>query len=147
VTIRPLVATDASGVAALDTGGPWTAADYERIARGEFPDRLCLVAEEPPGRIGGVLLASLVVPDAEILNVAVDPALRRKGIATALMAEGARLMAEAGAWRLTLEVRASNVPAQGLYTRLGFRQMGRRFQYYQSPAEDALLLESALPLC
>ena len=41
---------------------------------------------------------------------------------------------------LTLEVRASNAPAQALYEKLGFREVGRRPKYYQNPREDALIL-------
>ena len=41
---------------------------------------------------------------------------------------------------LTLEVRASNAPAQALYEKLGFREVGRRPRYYQNPKEDALIL-------
>ena len=151
MTIRPLLPPEAGIVAAMasamDYAVHWTAADYERIVRGEFPERFCLVAEEPPGHVAGLLLASVVTGDAEILNLAVEPALRRQGIAAALIEEAARKMVQAGAHRVWLEVRESNAPALALYHRLGFHLSGRRSQYYQNSGEDALLLESPLPLC
>lgn len=147
MTIRPLLPADAAAAAAMDYAVHWSAADYERIARGDFPERFCLVAEEPPGRVGGLLLASVVQGDAEILNLAVEPSLRCRGIAAALIEEAAGKMAAAGAHRVWLEVRESNAPALALYHRFGFRLTGRRCQYYQEPKEDALLLESPLPLC
>ena len=84
---------------------------------------------------------------AEILNLVVAPPLRRRGLGTLLMEEALRRMVHAGAGRVWLEVRASNLPALALYRRMGFRETGRRLQYYQNPAEDALLLESQLSMC
>ena len=43
-----------------------------------------------------------------------------------------------------LEVRATNLPAQALYTRHGFRAAGRRRNYYTDPTEDALVMNAAL---
>ena len=146
MTLRDLLPAEAEEAAALDAASPtaahWAAADYARLARGEFPARFCLVAEEPPGRIGGLLLAVLAPPESEILNLVVAPALLRKGLATALVEEAMRRMAQAGVRRVWLEVRASNVAAQAFYRRLGFREAGRRPRYYQDPTEDALVLEA-----
>lgn len=140
--IRRLQTGDAAAVAALDP--QWSAADLERIARGDFPERMALVAESPAGQVSGVVLASLLPPDAEILNLVVDPGLRRKGIAVALMLATILEMEAAGVRVVRLEVRESNTAAIGLYQRLGFRPSGRRPQYYHNPTEDALLLESIL---
>ena len=151
MTLRNLLPSEAAAAAALDaassTAAHWSAADYERAARGEFPGRLAIVAEEPLGRLGGLLLASLAPPEAEILNLVAAPALLRKGVGTALVEEALRRMAQAGVNRVWLEVRPSNAPALAFYRRLGFRETGRRPNYYRDPIEDALLLESPLPLC
>lgn len=151
MTIRLLLPAEAATAAELDASAPaaahWSALDYERVAGGEFPERFCLVAEEPPGRLAGLLLASLKPPVAEILNLVVSEDLARKGVGTALVEEAARRMAASGAERVWLEVRESNAAARAFYARLGFAETGRRARYYRHPEEDALLLESPLPLC
>ena len=80
------------------------------------------------------------VDQADILDVAVAPAHRRRGIARALVKA---VLAEAekdGVQTVFLEVRASNGPAIALYTSLGFTQSGKRKNYYTAPREDALLM-------
>jgi len=72
----------------------------------------------------------------EILNLAVDPAARRRGVATALAKE---LLALARGDTF-LEVRASNVAARNLYEKLGFHQAGVRQAYYHSPPEDGIVM-------
>jgi ribosomal-protein-alanine N-acetyltransferase len=83
--------------------------------------------------------------EAEILTLAVSPAARRNGAGTALMNEAARHAWEYGARTMFLEVATSNEAAYALYSRLGFREVGRRKSYYAS-AEDALILRADLPL-
>ena len=73
-------------------------------------------------------------------NLAVIEAYRRNGVGRALMNE---LLASCKSLDLafaTLEVRASNTPAVSLYKSLGFKEVGRRKNYYKEPSEDALLL-------
>ena len=74
-----------------------------------------------------------------IMNVAVDPAHRRSGIATALI-EGLIERINDSRARYTLEVRESNVGAITLYERYGFRAAGRRRRYYQDNGEDAVIM-------
>ena len=100
-----------------------------------------LVAVEPETEkvIGyaGLLVAA---DEGYITNVAVDPSRRRQGVAQQLLqvfdsfARGSRLAF------LTLEVRPSNAAAIALYEGFGFRQVGRRRNYYDLPKEDALIL-------
>jgi [ribosomal protein S18]-alanine N-acetyltransferase len=93
---------------------------------------------------GGDMLAFcvcwVIFDELHINTLAVAPAVRRTGVATfllrAVMAEAAR----AGAQKATLEVRASNTAALGLYSRLGFHVAARRPRYYSHPEEDALIL-------
>ena len=74
------------------------------------------------------------------MNVAVDPARRREGVARKLVQALVTALNENGVHALLLEVRASNEPAKALYERQGFIQVGRRPNYYRNPKEDALIL-------
>ena len=74
------------------------------------------------------------------MTIATEPACRGRGIAKALIGHMVQLLMEKNLQWLTLEVRPSNAPALALYESLGFRQVGRRKNYYRSPTEDALLM-------
>ena len=100
---------------------------------------LWLVAMEGEA-LAGYVGSQSVLGESDMMNVAVDPAFRRRGIARALVTSLVEELAKAGNHSLTLEVRASNTPAIGLYEKLGFRQIGRRKNYYRNPREDALIL-------
>jgi len=82
----------------------------------------------------------IIFDELHINTLAVAPAARRQGFATALLRF---VMAEAelaGAFKATLEVRESNTAALALYQRLGFRISAKRPGYYTNPREDALIL-------
>lgn len=100
-----------------------------------------LVAVEPETEKAVGYAGLLVVADeGYITNVAVDPSCRRQGVAAQLLqvfdnfAKGNHLTF------LTLEVRPSNAAAIALYEGFGFREVGRRRNYYDLPKEDALIL-------
>lgn len=100
-----------------------------------------LVAVEPETEKAVGYAGLLVVADeGYITNVAVDPSCRRQGVAAQLLqvfdnfAKGNHLAV------LTLEVRPSNAAAIALYEGFGFREVGRRRNYYDLPKEDALIL-------
>ena len=100
-----------------------------------------LVAVEPETEKAEGYAGLLVVADeGYITNVAVDPSCRRQGVAAQLLqvfdnfAKGNHLAF------LTLEVRPSNAAAIALYEGFGFREVGRRRNYYDLPKEDALIL-------
>ncbi|MEW6423501.1 MAG: ribosomal protein S18-alanine N-acetyltransferase [Bacillota bacterium] len=82
----------------------------------------------------------LVLNEAHVTNLAVHPGYRGLGIGRALMNELIFRAAFLGAVRMTLEVRASNKAAIGLYKSLGFEQEGRRKGYYEDTREDALIM-------
>ena len=84
----------------------------------------------------GYLISRKVVGEMEILNLAIDPQFRRRGIATALL--DSALAGFEGA--VFLEVRKSNEAAQKLYASRGFRVAGLRRNYYQSPTQDAVVM-------
>jgi [ribosomal protein S18]-alanine N-acetyltransferase len=90
-------------------------------------------------RSGGMILARIAADQAEILTLAVLPAERRGGLATALLREATRIAAEMGARSVFLEVSVANVAARQVYARAGFVEAGRRRRYY-SDNSDALVL-------
>ena len=87
----------------------------------------------------------LYAPDeGQILNLAVDPAYRKKGYATAILSALEADAREHDAKALFLEVRASNLPAIRLYEKNGFSAVGRRPDFYRAPLEDALVMKKGL---
>ena len=116
---------------------PWTAEQLKsqmRDAQHEF------IAAVDGGRVLGYVGLMYVLDEGYISNVAVHPEARRQGIGDALIDALAAKAAELELSFLTLEVRESNLPARRLYERFGFREAGRRRQFYSDPREDALLL-------
>ena len=103
------------------------------------PLSLWLVAVEDE-RVAGYVGSQSVMGESDMMNVAVHPDFRRRGIAEQLVTELIALLADKGNHSLTLEVRASNAPAISLYEKLGFAQIGLRKNYYRNPKEDALIL-------
>ncbi len=114
--------------------------DYERVARGEMTG---WVGEEESSVVG-FLVAREIVNEVEILNFAVSPNARGRGIGAMLLQETLAWGRTFGAVRAMLEVRASNVLALKFYEGHNFRVAGRRMQYYKNPTEDALLLAALL---
>ncbi len=86
----------------------------------------------------------LAADEIHILNIAVDPDYQGKGIGTSLMQFAVQLGLKRGAAKAFLEVRASNIPALRLYTKLGFTQIGLRKHYYSDNKEDAYVMQKLL---
>ena len=101
------------------------------------------VAESDGERLGYVM-ARISGEEGEILNLAVLPKARRKGIARSLLDEALGSIAAAGVTEAYLEVRQSNGEAIALYQAQGFRPVGVRPDYYRDPREDALVLRAPL---
>lgn len=87
--------------------------------------------------VAGYIGSQTVLGEADMMNVAVAPEYRRRGIARKLVEE---LISRLNAHSLTLEVRVSNENARRLYDSMGFQQVGLRKKYYEKPREDALIL-------
>ena len=129
-----------SAVAALEQSCftmPWS----ERAIRSELsnPVAFWLVAMDGD-RVVGYIGSQVVLDEADVMNVAVDPAYRRQGVANGLVNALVEGLSCREVCRLTLEVRASNEPAKALYEKLRFAVAGRRPNYYAAPKEDALIL-------
>lgn len=103
-----------------------------------------IVAEDGEGNVLGYAGLHVVMDEGYIDNIAVEPDARRHGVASALLDVYCRFGAANLAF-LTLEVRASNAPAIGLYEKYGFQQAGLRKGYYQRPREDAVIMTRTFP--
>ena len=116
---------------------PWS----ENSVASELKNKLALwlVAEEE-GKVAGYIGSQTCTDESDVMNVAVHPDFRRRGIAETLVNALVEELRAIESRCLTLEVRASNVPAISLYEKLGFAQIGRRKNYYRNPREDALIM-------
>ena len=103
------------------------------------PSSICLGAVED-GRLIGYLIVSRYVDAWHVMNVAVAPAARRRGIASTLLGRLFELTDDDDRRGYTLEVRVSNAGAIALYEGLGFEPRGVRRGYYTDNREDALIM-------
>src|SRR5437588_5077039 len=136
--IRPLAYSDLPQVNAIERRAfptPWSLAMF--VLELSKPSGVCLAAVRGKDVVG-YLVCSQYADVWHLMNLAVDPASRRQGIATALLSE---MVERAGPdEQYTLEVRPSNAPAIALYERFGFRGAGTRRRYYRDTGEDALIM-------
>ena len=98
-----------------------------------------ILAMEGDELLGYGVLSS-ILDEGSLDNIAAAPSHRREGVGAALMEEIVRRGREKGLAFITLEVRAGNEPAIGLYKKYGFAPVGRRKNYYENPREDAILM-------
>ena len=130
-----------AAVAALDAlcfSMPWS----ENAVAEELTNPLSLWLVVTDGeKLVGYIGSQSVMGEADMMNVAIDPAYRRRGIGETLILELIRHLKQNGVYSLALEVRVSNEAAIGMYEKLGFVQVGRRPGYYRKPIEDALILK------
>ena len=120
---------------------PWS----ENSVRSELENQLSLWLVAMEGeQLLGYVGSQTVLGWTDIMNVAVSPEHRRKGVAEKLLRELMAQLREKQCECLTLEVRASNTGAIALYEKLGFQEVGRRKNYYRNPREDALILRTEL---
>jgi ribosomal-protein-alanine N-acetyltransferase len=91
------------------------------------------------GRLAGYIAFSLIEDEMEILNLAVHPGLRRRGLGQLLLAEAFDICIGQGIAKSFLDVKVSNTAAIDLYRKFGYEQIGIRKRYYPDTREDALL--------
>jgi ribosomal-protein-alanine N-acetyltransferase len=140
VELRRLELSDLDAIEAIERASyptPWSRSMFAgELAK---PTSLSLGAVEE-GRLVGYLVISRYVDAWHVMNVAVDPSHRRRGIATVLLERLFELTRDDARRGYTLEVRVSNVGAIRLYERLGFHARGTRRGYYTDNREDALIM-------
>ena len=139
MTIVAMTADHVEQIAALEKqyfSAPWDA----RSVASELTNDLALWLVALDGNtVAGYIGSQTVLGETDMMNVAVHPDYLRRGIGQALVTAFIARLKAYGSHCLTLEVRASNKPAQALYEKLGFVTIGRRPNYYRSPKEDALI--------
>lgn len=144
VCIRPMCNSDLAAVEHLLASCPeaaqWVADDLP----GGGEQRHVVLVAETSGAIVGMAAARIVAGEAELFNIAVALEHRRTGVGRNILDTAIAEARRGGAERLFLEVRSSNSGARAFYTALGFSQVALRRNYYQDPAEDALVLSILL---
>jgi ribosomal-protein-alanine acetyltransferase len=138
--IRPASVEDAAALAGLERrcfSDPWSAEAFRATL--DTPGAAGFVAEGDHELVGYILSLN-AGRVAEVLNVAVAPEHRRRGLARRLLDRAVAGLEAEGVREMFLEVRESNAGALRLYEGAGFGRIGRRRAYYRKPAEDALVL-------
>jgi ribosomal-protein-alanine N-acetyltransferase len=142
VELRPLQLRDLNAIERIERASyptPWSRSMFaSELAK---PSSICLGAFDiETDELAGYLVISRYVDAWHVMNVAVAPGHRRRGIATTLLDRLFELTAGRGRRGYTLEVRVSNTDAIALYERLGFKARGVRRGYYTDNREDALIM-------
>lgn len=141
-TIRPLIQADLPRVISIERRAfptPWSLSMF--VLELSKPAGINLAAVIGP-RLVGYLVCARYDEAYHLMNIAVDPDMRRRGIARALLDE---MLERAGIdASFTLEVRVSNEAAINLYESYGFRGVGTRRRYYQDTGEDAIIMWRAI---
>jgi ribosomal-protein-alanine N-acetyltransferase len=144
VIFRKYAPADAECISAISRQAPeaaqWSPAGYEEAVRA---GQLVLVAETA-GAVSGFVVCRFASGEGEILNLAVAPSERRKGVGSRMLAEAAAEAKAKRVERLYLEVRESNGAAISFYRKHGFTKSGLRAHYYRNPTENAVVMTKKL---
>ena len=138
--IRAMTEADAPAVARILAASPgasqWSERDLLELLRSNAG---IWVAQED-GIVTGLCATRAVAEEMEVLNLAVAPASRRRGVGRKLLVKALAPAFHEGVKQVFLEVRESNAAGRAFYQRMGFSESGRRRGYYRNPSEDALVL-------
>lgn len=139
--IEPATPADVAAIVRLETvcqgADAWSEALVRDGVSGTVPTVRHLVARD--GGVVGYAVASVAGDVVELQRIGVDPARRRAGVATELLAAVVGLGHEERADRVLLEVRADNAGALGFYAASGFEEIARRPRYYRDGATAVVL--------
>lgn len=131
-------------IAALEAASfsiPWSKDAFKASFDNEFVE-ISGIYED--GELVAYAVLFTLFETSDLQDIAVREDLRGKGYGKALLSDCVARAAARGADRVCLEVREGNAPARALYEHNGFRQFGRRKNYYAYPPEDALLYQRIL---
>jgi ribosomal-protein-alanine N-acetyltransferase len=144
--ILPMTEKDLGEVLAIERASfpqPWTRGQFERELKS--PISFCYterVTVDNKERLAAYMVIWIVHGEGHILNIAVAPGLRRRGLAKRLLTFAIELMREKGVFEILLEVRRSNIEPIRLYEKFGFEHAHVRPRYYGD--EDALVMRLVL---
>jgi ribosomal-protein-alanine N-acetyltransferase len=143
IEIRRMMRTDLDEVLAIEKisfPAPWSRFSFEQEFL--FPHAHLLAAAESvfPDRVRGYLCFWLVAEETHVLNLAVHPQWRCRGVGGRLLEYVVDYSRAKGAEEIFLEVRRSNYRAISLYRRFHFQPRGVRPRYYQDSGEDAIIM-------
>jgi ribosomal-protein-alanine N-acetyltransferase len=125
------------GIEEISFATPWSEQDFlNELYRKNTLLRTALFE----GNIIGYICVTFRAYESHILNLAVHPDFRRRGVATILMDNAVGELKKRGCMFVYLKVRLSNAGAQKFYELLGFQVEGIRKKYYDDPVEDALMM-------
>lgn len=144
IEIRKMKKEDAGELAVLDKkcfSVPWSKKSFEEEAENELAHYFVMTDEDD---IIGYIGIWNIVGEGHITNIAVHPRYRGKGLSKRLMNAVFCFSEENTLGSLTLEVRESNITAQNLYSKYGFKKIGRRRRYYSDNKEDAVIMTAKL---
>lgn len=138
--IAPLTSEHISAVAEIERlcfSEPWSEKALEESLQSPY-SKFYVYTEE--GDILGYMGMYALSGEGSVTNVATHPDHRKKGVALALVQNAVAVGRELELEYITLEVRASNLPAQSLYAKCGFEVVGKRRNFYSAPREDAIIM-------
>ncbi|MDY0969779.1 ribosomal protein S18-alanine N-acetyltransferase [Siccibacter turicensis] len=144
-TISLLTPSDLAAAYAIEKRShafPWS----EKTFASNQGERYLNLRLEVDGQLAAFAITQVVLDEATLFNIAVDPAHQRRGLGRALLEHLITQLEQRDVFTLWLEVRASNAPAIALYESLGFNEATVRRNYYPTAdgREDAIVM--ALPL-
>ncbi len=141
ITIRPMRVEDINGVLEIEQMSfptPWPRDAYQHELR---DNRLaCYLVAREFHRLIGYAGMWVILDEAHVTTIAVDPLHRRRRIGERLLVALIDEAMRRGARWVTLEVRKSNLGAQSLYRKYGFKDIGVRKAYYSDNREDAIVM-------
>jgi ribosomal-protein-alanine N-acetyltransferase len=141
IDIRALESLDLDAVEEIEQTSyptPWSRSMF--AAELQKPSSLSIGAYHDSGELVGYAIVSRYVDAWHVMNIAVVPEFRRRGIGRSLLERLFEITATDPRRGYTLEVRVSNAEAIRLYERLGFEARGIRRGYYTDNREDALIM-------
>ncbi len=133
---------DLPGIMAVERtsfAAPWTERMFAEELGRDY-SHVWVAERSADRRVCGFVVFWLAVGEVHLLNLAVEPGSRRRGIARAMVAALVALATDRGADHILLEVRPSNAAAIRVYQSFGFRPVGIRPRYYADSGEDAVIM-------
>ena len=144
ITVDKISKNDAPCVAKIEKecfSVPFTEEDI--LAYVENPIWHFLVARQGENVLGYISF-TVIIDECQIVNVAVDPSARKRGVGSLLLESFLEYVKALGTKSVFLEVRESNLPAINLYKKFNFEEIGISKNHYSKPTENAILMSLQL---